>query len=451
MGPKFRAVRSVAIDISPLRDSVPYRALWIGQVVSLIGTQMRLVAVPFQVYMITGSTVAVGFVGLVEVVPLIALSIIGGSIADTFDRRKVMFVATLGLMLDSIALAVLSFRGDPALWSIYALTALGSAFEAIDRPPRAAIIPDLINENQVPAAIALRQVSFQITHIAGPAAGGLIIAAFGGPGWVHAADAATFVAVLIALHWIPGQPPHAGGPLDDEGRLSARLIKEGVSFSLRTPLISSIFVIDLIAMIFGMPRAVFPQLADETFGLGAAGLGLLYAAPSAGALIGALTTGWVKHVRRQGIAVVLAVAVWGAAIAAAGLSLFSLLLTLTFLAIAGAADVVSAVFRGTMLLEATPVNLRGRVQALNLMVVSGGPRIGDLEAGLVAGAIGAGPSVVVGGLACLVGTGVVATRVKQLRAYVAPASERLPDRPILGRSNVPSTEGPEPERDQPRR
>jgi len=397
--------------------------------VSLIGTQMRLVAVPFQVYTITGSTVAVGFVGLVEVVPLIVFSIIGGSIADTFDRRKIMFVATLGLMLDSIVLAVLTFRGEPALWSIYALTALGSAFEAIDRPPRAAIIPDLVAEDQVPAAIALRQVSFQITHIVGPATGGLIIAALGGPGWVHAADAATFVAVLIALHWIPKQPPHAGERMDDEGRLTARLIKEGVSFSLRTPLISSIFVIDLIAMIFGMPRAVFPQLADETFGMGAAGLGLLYAAPSAGALLGALTTGWVKHVRRQGIAVVIAVAVWGAAIAAAGLSLFSLGLTLMFLAIAGAADVVSAVFRGTMLLEATPVNLRGRVQALNLMVVSGGPRLGDLEAGLVAGAIGAGPSVVVGGLACLVGTGVVATRVKQLRAYVAPSSERAPSRP----------------------
>jgi hypothetical protein len=396
--------------------------------VSLIGTQMRLVAVPFQVYTITGSTVAVGFVGLVEVVPLIIVSIIGGSLADTFDRRKVMFIATLGLMLDSIVLAVLTFRGEPALWSIYALTALGSAFEAIDRPPRAAIIPDLVSEDQVPVAIALRQVSYQITHIAGPALGGLIIAALGGPGWVHAADAATFVAVLIALHWIPKQPPQADERMGDEGRLSARLIKEGVSFSLRTPLIASIFVIDLIAMIFGMPRAVFPQLADETFGMGAAGLGLLYAAPSAGALLGALTTGWVKHVRRQGIAVVIAVAVWGAAIAAAGLSLFSLLLTLTFLAIAGAADVVSAVFRGTMLLEATPVNLRGRVQALNLMVVSGGPRIGDLEAGLVAGAIGAGPSVVVGGLACLVGTGVVATRVKQLRAYVAPSSERAADR-----------------------
>ena len=411
-----------------MRESVPFRALWIGQIVSLVGTQMRLVAVPFQVYTITGSTVAVGLVGLVEVVPLIVFSIVGGSIADTFDRRKIMFLATLGLMLDSIVLAVLTFRGEPALWSIYALTALGSAFEAIDRPPRAAIIPDLVSETQMPAAMALRQVSYQLTHIAGPALGGLIIAAFGGPGWVHAADAATFVAVLVALYWIPKQPPHAGD-LDDEGRLSVRLIKEGMSFSFRTPLIASIFVIDLIAMIFGMPRAVFPQLADETFGLGAAGLGLLYAAPSAGALIGALTTGWVKHVRRQGVAVVLAVAVWGAAIAAAGLSLFSLLLTLVFLAIAGAADVVSAVFRGTILLEATPVNLRGRVQALNLMVVSGGPRIGDLEAGLVAGAIGAGPSVVVGGLACLVGTGVVATRVKQLRAYVAPSAVQPSDEP----------------------
>jgi MFS family permease len=428
LGPKLRAVRSVAIDISPLRESVPFRALWIGQIVSLVGTQMRLVAVPFQVYTITGSTVAVGLVGLVEVVPLIVFSIIGGSLADIFDRRKIMFLATLGLMLNSIVLAVLTFRGEPALWSIYALTALGSAFEAIDRPPRAAIIPDLVTEAQVPAAMALRQVSYQVTHIVGPAVGGLIIAAFGGPGWVHAADAATFVAVLIALYWIPKQPPHTVDP-DDEGRLSVRLIKEGMRFSFRTPLIASIFAIDLIAMIFGMPRAVFPQLADEAFGLGAAGLGLLYAAPAAGALIGALTSGWVKHVRRHGLAVVFAVAVWGAAIAAAGLSLFSLLLTLVFLAIAGAADVVSAVFRGTILLEATPVNLRGRVQALNMMVVSGGPRIGDLEAGLVAGAIGAGPSVVVGGLACLVGTGVVATRVKQLRAHVAPSAVQSLDEP----------------------
>ena len=413
-----------------MRESVPFRALWIGQIVSLVGTQMRLVAVPFQVYTITGSTVAVGLVGLVEVVPLIVFSIIGGSLADTFDRRKIMFLATLGLMLNSIVLAVLTFRGEPALWSIYALTALGSAFEAVDRPPRAAIIPDLVDRGSGAgchgSATGLVSGNSHRGSRRGRTDHRRIRRARMGPccrrGNVRRRSQSRSTGSRSSRH-------HTGDP-DDEGRLSVRLIKEGMSFSFRTPLIASIFVIDLIAMIFGMPRAVFPQLADETFGLGAAGLGLLYAAPSAGALIGALTSGWVKHVRRHGLAVVFAVAVWGAAIAAAGLSLFSLLLTLVFLAIAGAADVVSAVFRGTILLEATPVNLRGRVQALNMMVVSGGPRIGDLEAGLVAGAIGAGPSVVVGGLACLVGTGVVATRVKQLRAYVAPSAVQPPDEPV---------------------
>src|SRR5680860_402699 len=188
-------------------------------------------------------------------------------------------------------------------------------------------------------------------------------------------------------------------------QLGLAAIREGLSYARRTPVLMSIFIIDLVAMIFGMPRAVFPALADGTFAVGPFGLGLLYAAPAAGALVGALTTGWVGRIRRQGIAVVVAVAVWGAAIALAGLSLFSLVLTLFFLAIAGAADVVSAVFRGTMLLEATPAKLRGRVNSLNQMVVAGGPRLGDVEAGLVAGAIGPGPSIVVGGAACLIGTG----------------------------------------------
>ncbi|MGH2700093.1 MAG: MFS transporter [Actinomycetota bacterium] len=425
---RLRRARSLAIDVTPLRESVPYRALWTGQVVSLVGTQMRLVAVPFQVFELTGSTVAVGLIGLVEVIPLIVFSIIGGAIADAFDRRKVMAVATTGLMLDALALAVLSFSGEASLWSIYALTAVGSAFSALDQPARNAMMPDLVSEGRLTAAMALRQVAQQTTHIVGPAIGGLVIAVFGEPGWVHAADALTFVAALVALRWVPGSAPH---PTEVPGgsRVTLRAITEGLSFSLRTPVILSVFVVDLVAMIFGMPRAVFPELAAETFALGAAGLGLLYAAPAAGALVGALTTGWVGRIRRQGLAVVLAVGVWGAAIALAGLSLFSLVLTLLFLAIAGAADVVSAVFRGTMLLEATPVHLRGRVNALNLMVVAGGPRLGDVEAGLVAGAIGAGPSVVVGGLACLLGTGVVALRFKELREYLSPSAGRI-DEPL---------------------
>jgi MFS family permease len=274
----------------------------------------------------------------------------------------------------------------------------------------------------------LRQVALQTTHIVGPALGGLVIAVFGGPGWVHAADALTFVAALVSLRWVPRSIHHTGTDYGDN-RLTLRAMAEGLAYSWRTPVILSIFIVDLIAMVFGMPRAVFPALASETFALGAAGLGLLYAAPAAGALIGALTTGWVGRIRRQGIAVVVAVAVWGAAIALAGLSLFSLALTLLFLAIAGAADVVSAVFRGTMILEATPPNLRGRVNSLNQMVVTGGPRLGDVEAGLVAGAIGSGPSIVVGGAACLVGTGVVAWRFKELRSYVSPQSRG--ERPVV--------------------
>ena len=389
---------------------------------------MRLVAVPFQVFEMTGSTVAVGLIGLVEVVPLIVFSIIGGAIADVFDRRKVVAVATVGLMLDAVALAVLTFGGDASLWSIYALTAVGSAFGAVDNPTRSAMMPDLVPDGQLTAAMALRQVAHQTTHIVGPALGGLVIAIFGGPGWVHAADALTFIAALVALRWVPKFVHHVDEEQERENRVTLRAMAEGLAYSWRTPVILSVFIVDLIAMIFGMPRAVFPALASETFALGAAGLGLLYAAPAAGALIGALTTGWVGRIRRQGIAVIVAVAVWGGAIALAGLSLFSLVLTLFFLAVAGAADVVSAVFRGTMLLEATPAKLRGRVNSLNQMVVAGGPRLGDVEAGLVAGAIGPGPSIVVGGAACLIGTGVVAVRFKELRAYVSPGLERAPDR-----------------------
>lgn len=380
---------------------------------------MRLVAVPFQVFELTGSTVAVGLIGLVEVVPLIVFSILGGAIADVFDRRKVVAVATVGLIIDAVALAVLSFGGDASLWSIYALTAVGSAFGAVDQPARSAMTPDLVPDGQLTAAMALRQVAFQTTHIVGPALGGLVIAVFGSPGWVYGVDAITFIAALAALRWVPRSVHHVDGH-DRETRVTIKAIAEGLAYSWRTPVILSVFIVDLVAMIFGMPRAVFPALAAETFGLGAAGLGLLYAAPAAGALVGALTTGWVGRIKRQGIAVVVAVAVWGSAIALAGLSLFSLILTLFFLAIAGAADVVSAVFRGTMLLEATPANLRGRVNSLNQMVVTGGPRLGDVEAGLVAGAIGPGPSVVVGGVACLVGTGVVAARFKELREYISP-------------------------------
>ena len=406
-----RRFAAALVDISPLRESPAYRAMWLGQLISLLGSNMRLVAVAWQVFELTGSTIAVGMVGLVEVVPLITVSIVGGTFIDTSDRKRLIAVCQVALMICSALLAILSLSGTITVFWIYVLTGIASAFNAIDRPARSSILPHVIPEGKLTAAMALRQVLFQTTTIVGPAIGGLLVAAIS-VGWVYLIDAVSFTAALFILRWIPPIP--IAGEIK-EGRWSA--IKEGLSFATRTPVLLSIFVVDLVAMIFGMPRAVFPALAKDTFHMGAEGVGILYAAPAVGALLGALTTGWVSGIRRQGLAVILAVTAWGAAIALAGLSLFSLVLTVVFLALAGAADVVSAVFRGTILLERTPDALLGRVNALNIMVVTGGPRLGDVEAGLVAGAVGAPASVVIGGLACLVGAGAVAAGFPSLRRY----------------------------------
>lgn len=374
---------------------------------------MRVVAVPWHIYELTGSVVAVGLIGLAEVVPLILFSLVGGATADRSERRGLIARMQLGLMVSAALLSLVSIMERPSIWLIYALVAVSSSLEAVERPARTAMLPSLLPEGKMPAALALRQVAFQTTQIVGPAVGGVLIATVDIT-LVYALDAASFTAALIALRWIPPVMPevtHGQSPLE--------AVKEGLAYARRTPVILSIFVIDLIAMIFGMPRAVFPALARHTFGGGARVVGMLYAAPAVGALIAALLSGWVKNVRRQGLAVIIAVAAWGAAITLAGLSTFSLILTLVFLAIAGASDVVSAVFRGTMLLEATPDRLRGRVSSLNLMVVIGGPRFGDVEAGVVAGAVGAPASIAIGGAACLVGTAALAVGAPALTRYRA--------------------------------
>ena len=384
---------------------------------------MRFVAVPWQVYELTGSVAAVGLLGLAEVVPLILFSLVGGAAADRRERRGLIARMQVASLVSAGLLALLSLADSPNVLWIYALVALSSSFEAVERPARTAMLPSLLPEGKMPAALAVRQVAFHLTLIVGPGLGGILIAAVGVT-WVFTIDAATYLAAIVALKWIPEVMPDV-----TEGQGPADAVREGLRYALRTPLILSIFVIDLIAMIFGMPRAVFPELAQRTFDGGARIVGFLYAAPSVGALAGALLSGWVKRVRRQGLAVILAVISWGTAITLAGLSTFSLALTLLFLAIAGASDVVSAVFRGSMLLEATPDRLRGRVSSLNLMVVIGGPRFGDVEAGLVAAAVGAPASIAIGGVACLLGTGVVAAVAPVLRRYSINPGERVDREP----------------------
>ena len=378
---------------------------------------MRFVAVPWHVYELTGSVVMVGLLGLAEVIPLILFSLVGGAAADRRERRGLIVRMQLGLLASAVLLMLVSLMDRPSVWLIFVLVALSSSLEAVERPARTAMLPSLLPEGKVPAALAVRQVSFHMTLILGPGLGGLLIAAFGVM-WVYAIDAVTFLAALTALRWIPRVMPDV-----DEGQSPTDAVREGLAYAVRNPIVLSVFVIDLIAMIFGMPRAAFPALAERTFGGGPEVVGLLYAAPSLGALTGALLSGWAKRVERQGLAVIVAVTAWGTAITLAGLSTFSLALTLVFLAIAGASDVISAVFRGTMLLEATPDRLRGRVSALNLMVVIGGPRFGDVEAGFVAGAFGAPASVALGGIACLVGTGLLAGLTRPLRDYSRPGGD----------------------------
>jgi MFS family permease len=406
---------------------VPFRALWIGQTISLIGSQMRFVAVPYQVFEITDSVVAVGMIGLVEVVPLIVVSLLSGAIADRMDRRLIMARAHVGLIVTAGLLAALSFGDAPPLWAIYLITGASAAVDAFDRPARTAILPSLVGPGRLPAALAVRQVSFQTTQIVGPGIAGLMISIF--PLWVvYAIDAVSFIAAMIALRWIPPSLPEA-----ESGSLTRlQVIKEGLSFGLKHRVVLSVFAIDLIAMIFGMPRAAFPALAKRTFGIGAAGLGLLYSAPAVGALLGALTTGWVSRVSRQGRAVLICVGLWGTFIMLAGVMTTAALLvpTLVFLALAGWSDVISSVFRGTILQEVTPDRLRGRVSALHIMVVTGGPRLGDVEAGFAAALVGAPLSVVVGGAVCLVATmGLSLTRPLRLhlgrRPDEAPAREPI--------------------------
>jgi MFS family permease len=407
-------VRRSVLDLSPLRDSRDFRLLWIGEVISHTGRHITVVALPFQVFELTRSPLAVGLIGLAQIGPLIAFSLIGGAIADAHDRRRLLIISQVGSMAASLMLVGGAVAGDPPLWFLYLAAAISSAFAALDSPTRAAAIPRLVPKDRISSAIALNQVGFQVNDVAGPALGGVLIAV-AGLKWAYAIDAITFLAAIWALLLMRPMPPEHEGPRPPV----MRSIREGFTYLRGRRVLQATFIVDINAMVFAMPRALFPILAVEAFHVGPAGLGFLYAAPGAGALAGALLTGWVRHVRHQGRAVLWAVAVWGLSIVGFGLSTGAFALALVFLAIAGAADTISAIFRGTILQSSVPDRLRGRLSGIHIMVVVGGPRLGDFEAGLVAQLISPTFSVVSGGLACVAGVAVIAMAMPQFRRYHA--------------------------------
>jgi predicted MFS family arabinose efflux permease len=393
--------RHVLLDLTPLRRSRDFRALIAGLGVSTFGTQLTAVSVPYQVYGLTHSSLYVGLVSLAQLFPLIFGSLFGGSLVDALDRRRMLLVVEALGALSSAGLALNADFG-PALWPLFLFPAVTAALSGMDSSARNAMVPGMVGLAAVPAANAMFQALFQAGGIVGPALAGLLLAGAGVRA-VYWVDVVSYLIALAAVLAISPQPPPSGGVTGAAPtRPGWRSTMEGLRFVRRSQPALGAYLIDLNAMVFGMPRALFPALAATVFGGGAATVGLLYAAPGAGALLGALTSGWVGRVRRQGFAVICAVIVWGLAIAGFGVVRF-LPLALLLLAVAGLADVVSAVFRNTIIQFAAPDAMRGRLQGVQMAVVAGGPRLGDLEAGAAATAFGDTVSVVSGGLACVVG------------------------------------------------
>lgn len=397
-------VARVFADITPLRVSAPYRRLWIGLSVSNIGQQITAVAVGLQIYDMTKSSLMVGLVGLAQVVPLVGFGLYGGTLSDAFDRRRVGIVTAIGLWACAVLFLIQSLLDLDSVGLLYLIIAVQSGFFAVGAPARQAIIPRLVSRDLLPAANALGTMSWNIGFTVGPLVAGGLVAATGTIAAPYLVDAIAFTVLIWSMWRLPSLPPtpDASGHVT---RAGWRAVGEGLAFIRGKRNLQMIFYEDLAAMIFGMPRALFPAIAALWYGgttqQVALTLGLLSAAPAIGGVLSSLLSGPIGTVRYQGRAIVISIIIWGSAITAFGFTR-TLVLALFFLAIAGAADNVSAILRNTMLQAAVPDDFRGRLQGVNTVVIAGGPRLGDVEAGVVASLGGEAFSVISGGVACTV-------------------------------------------------
>jgi MFS family permease len=403
--------RRVAVDLSVLRESRDLRLLVIGELFSGLGAQAALVAIPYQVYVLTHSAALVGLLGIVELVPIVVASLFGGAIADRIERRRLMLAGQAITFTSAAGLATASYLGDPPVVLVFFFAGALAGGSTIDNVTRSAIIPALAKD-RLRAALSINYGLYQVAAVVGPGLGGLLIAALG----VASAYTAEAIGFLVMMGVTLALPKLRPAPTDTEHPPILQSIGEGLRFVRRNSALMGSFAIDLVAMTFGMPRALFAVLALTVYDAGASGTGLLYAAVSAGATVAALTTGWVEHARWLGRIVIGAVIVWGLAIAGAGF-MPSLWPAAALLAIAGAADSISAVCRSIINQTVTPEHLRGRMSAIFMLVVTSGPRLGDLESGIAASLTTAGVAVVSGGLACVGGALVIVALFPALYAY----------------------------------
>jgi MFS family permease len=408
--------RRLAIDLGPLRRHPAFRRLFVGQTISTFGSEIAAVAAPIQLYHLTHSTLQVGLLSLCELFPLLTLTIVGGALADAVDRRKLLLVTEVLLAVVALGFAANASLARPRVWALYVLVTLAMCVFSLGVAGLNTVIPRLVGPDELAAANSIENVYGSTTNVAGPALGGALIALLNYRG-AYLLDAGTFAASLWSVWRLPALPP-----AHDAERPSLRTIAEGFRFVRRKKVLLGMFLIDSNAMVFGMPRALFPALAFGRFHGHAGIAGLLYAAPYAGALVSSLLSGWIGHVRRQGLIVAIAAGLWGAAIVAFGFA-NSLWLALIFLAAAGAADNVSAVLRGTILWTVTPDHIRGRVSGIEFAQVAATPALGNVEAGIVASLTSIRLSIVSGGLACVAGTVLVALAVPAFIRYDAKARD----------------------------
>ncbi|PJJ01605.1 putative MFS family arabinose efflux permease [Streptomyces sp. 2333.5] len=424
-----RRLAALLPDLAPWRSSRDFRLLWCAGAITVFGTFLTVVALPLQLKELTGSTLAVGALGAVELVPLLVFGLYGGALADFVDRRRLIVVSELALGLISALLLLNSLLPHPQVWPLYAAAALSSALTGLQRPALDAIVPRIVRHDQLAAAAALNSLRWQIGAIAGPAlAGGLLAAA--GLRWAYALDAVTYVlSMLLTRKLAPSPASH------DAEKPSLRGIAEGARYAWSRKELLGTYAVDVLAMLFAFPLAIFPFLADELDAPWS--LGMMYAALPAGALVVSLTSGWTARVHRQGRAIVLAAVGWGLAIAAAG-QLRQVWLVLLLLALAGACDMISGIFRSALWNRTIPDELRGRLAGIELLSYATGPQLGQVRVGGMAALMGVRASVSAGGLLCFAGVGLLALGLPKLRAYDSRTDEharRMRERRAAGADN----------------
>jgi ENTS family enterobactin (siderophore) exporter len=407
-------VGKLLADITPLRESPEFRRLWLGSAVSNVGSQLTLVAVGLEVYRLTQDSLYVGLLSIFALIPLVLGGLLGGSIADSHDRRTVALLSSAVLWLTTGGLALQAWLGVGNVWLLYGLVAVQSGAQAINQPARSAIIPALLRKELLPAANALNMVTFGLSMTAGPLLAGVLVASVGF-GWTYTLDVISFVFAFWALLKLPPMPPDG-----EAGRPGVKSVVEGFRFLGTRPNLRMTFILDLIAMILAQPRALLPAVGALMIGGGETTVGILLASVAVGAFLAGLFSGPLGAIRRQGNAVVWAVMGWGASIAAFGLVVVLagrsgaggvtlwLIPAALCCALAGISDSISAVFRTTILQAATPDHLRGRLQGVFIVVVAGGPRLGDMLAGGGTKILSEGWVLLLGGVLCIVAAWAVA-------------------------------------------